>query len=243
MLLSPYRVLDLSDERGQLAGMMLADLGAEVILVEPPGGSRSRRRGPFHDGRVDDPEASLWFWSYNRGKRSVTLDLDNPADQERLRALAATADIVIESDDPGVMAARGLGAVELLAANPTLIYTSVTAFGQLGPKASWAATDMIVAAAGMEMRIQATAIELRYAFRWSKPFCMLPATVQRRLSSRSMNETGPAVVNMSTSALTKQLRQRPNRCRCRTATTAPNQHGRVAASPLGRSRFVCGRQR
>jgi len=66
-VLSPYRVLDLTDERGQLAGATLADLGAEVILIEPRDGSRSRRLPPFVAGREGDPEASLWFWSYNRG--------------------------------------------------------------------------------------------------------------------------------------------------------------------------------
>ena len=74
-MLSGYRVLDLTDERGQLAGQTLSDLGAEVVLIEPPGGSRSRRIGPFVDGHEGDPENSLWFWSYNRGKRSVVLDL------------------------------------------------------------------------------------------------------------------------------------------------------------------------
>ncbi|MCY3892526.1 MAG: CoA transferase [Acidimicrobiaceae bacterium] len=143
------RVLDLSDHRGQMAGALLADLGADVILVEPPGGSAARAVGPFVAGREGDPEASLWFWSYNRGKRSVALDLDDPGDQQRLRDLAATADVLIESDAPGAMAARGLGPQDLSEVNPGLVYTSVTAFGQSGPKADWAATDLIVSAASM----------------------------------------------------------------------------------------------
>ncbi|HIL05692.1 MAG TPA: CoA transferase, partial [Acidimicrobiia bacterium] len=108
IVLSAYRVLDLTDERGQLAGMMLADLGAEVILVEPPSGSRSRTVGPFVDGQEDNREASLWFWSYNRGKRSITLDLDSEEGQSEFKALVAGADIVIESSDVGRMASRGL---------------------------------------------------------------------------------------------------------------------------------------
>ena len=143
------RVLDLSDHRGQLAGAMLADLGADVILVEPPGGSRARSVGPFVEGREGDPEASLWFWSYNRGKRSVVLDLDDPAGQAHLRELAAGADVLIESDAPGAMSARGLGPDDLAVVNPALVYTSITTFGQSGPKADWAATDLIVSAAGM----------------------------------------------------------------------------------------------
>ena len=79
----PYRVLDLSDERGQLCGRLLADLGADVILVEPPGGSSSRRVGPFA-GDVIDPEGSLFHWAFNRGKRSAVLDLDDAADREVL---------------------------------------------------------------------------------------------------------------------------------------------------------------
>ncbi len=153
-MLSAYRVLDLTDERGQLAGMMLADLGAEVILVEPPTGSRSRTVGPFVEGREEDPEASLWFWSYNRGKRSITLDLDSPEGQSQLKALVEGADVVIESSDVGTMARRGLGYEELSSINPQLVFTSISAYGQTGPKATWEATDLTVAAAGMQMALQ-----------------------------------------------------------------------------------------
>ena len=132
-----------------MAGALLADLGADVILVEPPGGSRARDVGPFVAGREGDPEASLWFWSYNRGKRSVVLDLDDSQDQQRLRDLAASADVLIESDAPGAMSAKGLGPDDLAAVNPGLVYTSITPFGQTGPKAGWAATDLIISAAGM----------------------------------------------------------------------------------------------
>ena len=149
----PYRVLDLSDERGQLTGQILSDLGAEVILVEPPDGSRSRRLAPFVDGHDNDPEYSLWFWSYNRGKRSIILDLDNPGDQAKLRSLAATADVIIESDRPGAMAARGLGPEDLNPLNPALVYTSISPFGQTGPKAQWAATDLTLVGAGMQLNV------------------------------------------------------------------------------------------
>ena len=131
-----------------MAGALLADLGADVVLVEPPSGSAARSVGPFVAGREGDPEASLWFWSYNRGKRSVALDLDDPRDQQRLRDLAASADVLIESDAPGAMAARGLGVEDLAEVNPGLVYTSISAFGQTGPKAGWAATDSIISAAG-----------------------------------------------------------------------------------------------
>ncbi len=150
-MLSAYRVLDLSDERGQLAGQMLADLGAEVLLIEPPGGSRSRELGPFVEGHEGDPEYSLWFWSYNRGKQSITVDLDTSEGQTELRHLAAGADMVIESDRPGLMAERGLGPEDLAEVNPGLIYTSISAFGCDGPKATWNAADLNIVGAGMQL--------------------------------------------------------------------------------------------
>jgi crotonobetainyl-CoA:carnitine CoA-transferase CaiB-like acyl-CoA transferase len=153
-MLSNYRVLDLSDERGQLAGLILADFGAEVILVEPTGGSRSRTLGPFVDQRDGDPEASLWFWSYNRGKRSIALDLSDSNNQTRIHELAKTADVIIESSDVGVMKALHLDYEALAAANPELIYVSISAFGQTGPKSKWVATDITVAAAAMQMSMQ-----------------------------------------------------------------------------------------
>ena len=153
-MLAPYRVLDLTDERGQLTGQVLRDLGAEVILVEPSGGSRSRHVGPYVDGHEDDPEHSLWFWSYNRGKRGIVLDLDTAEGQTRLRDLAAGADLLIESADAGVMAGRGLAYEDLAEVNPALVYTSISPFGRTGPKAGWLATDITVVAAGMHMYLQ-----------------------------------------------------------------------------------------
>ena len=77
-MLSPYRVLDLTDEWGLLCGQILADLGADVIAVEPPGGSTARRLGPFAGGEAD-PERSLHWWAYARNKRSIALDLQTEA--------------------------------------------------------------------------------------------------------------------------------------------------------------------
>lgn len=151
-MLSPYRVLDLADERGHLAGYMLAALGAEVIKIEPPDGSRARRRGPF----TDDGE-SLSFAAYDRGKRSVVIDLETEAGAEELRRLAAGADVLIESNEPGHMAALGLGADDLAAVNPALVYASITAFGQDGPKSSWLATDLTLMASACPMAQQGDA--------------------------------------------------------------------------------------
>ena len=147
MLLTPYRVLDLTDQRGMLAGQILADLGADVICVEPPGGSAARAVGPFA-GDQPGPERSLFWWAYARNKRGITCNLDHSDGQSLLKQLAAGADFIIESDDPGVMAARGLGYEDLSADHDTLIYTSISAFGQTGPKAAYEATDLILMAAG-----------------------------------------------------------------------------------------------
>ena len=145
-LLAPYRVLDLANERGALAGMILADLGADVIAVEPPGGSAARSVGPFA-GDIEDPERSLYWWAYARNKRGITCDLDSADGQTLLRRLAGTADILIESANPGAMAARGLGYEQLRPTCPDLVYTSISAFGQDGPKAGYAETDLILMAA------------------------------------------------------------------------------------------------
>jgi hypothetical protein len=134
-MLSSYRVLDLADERGAMAGFILAGLGAEVIAVEPPGGSALRRLKPFVDD-VEDPDGSLWHLAFSRSKRSVTLDAVD------LEALAADADVLIESGAVPV----DLGA--LRAANPRLVTVSITPFGRGGPKGGWRATDLVVLAAG-----------------------------------------------------------------------------------------------
>lgn len=145
-MLSPYRVLDLTNERGLACGMVLADLGADVIQIEPPGGSSARRVGPFFKAEAN-PERSLYWWAYARNKRGIVLDLDEPGGRDTLLRLARNADFLIESEEPGAMAARGLGYESLASLNPALVYVSISPFGQHGPKARYAATDLIVQAA------------------------------------------------------------------------------------------------
>ena len=132
-MLDHYRVLDLTDERGHLAGFILAQMGAEVIAIEPPSGSTARRIGPFAND-IDDGEHSLTFWSYNRGKKSVILDLETANGREKLTELIRGADIMFESFDPGVMESMGLGKKEVEELNPKLINVSITAFARNGPK-------------------------------------------------------------------------------------------------------------
>ena len=144
-MLSKYRVLDLCDERGFVASQILGDLGADVIAVEPPAGSPARRLGPFGGGRGLD--SSLWWLAYARGKRSVTIDLDDPSGRDNFHALVRSADFLFESFGPGGLEARGIGWDELSRINPRLIVTSVTPFGLEGPKARWPASDLTAWAA------------------------------------------------------------------------------------------------
>lgn len=155
-MLSPYRVLDLTRSRGHLCGQILADLGADVVQVEPPGGSPTRRRGPFVDD-VPHVDRSLAWWSENRNKRGITLDLDDARGRELLHRLVDSADFLIESEAPGVQAARGLDYASLAAVNPRLVYVSITPFGQTGPKAAWADSDLVLLAAGGPLRLNGDA--------------------------------------------------------------------------------------
>ncbi len=144
-MLNPYRVLDLTTERGLLCGQILADLGADVIKIEPPGGSSARKLGPFYQDR-EAAENSLYWWAYNRNKRGTTLDITRPEGQQLFRRLAQDAKFLIESDNPGTLAQYGLSYDELAAENPGLIYVSITPFGQDGPKASYADSDLVILA-------------------------------------------------------------------------------------------------
>jgi crotonobetainyl-CoA:carnitine CoA-transferase CaiB-like acyl-CoA transferase len=146
-MLGPYRVLDLTDERAALGPMMLADLGADVILVEPPGGSPARRSPPLDPDQPEDM-ASLRFHAFNRNKRSVTLDLDCEADRAAFLDLVRSADFLFENAAPGAMSARGLGYDDLRAVNPHLVYVAITPYGQDGPHAGFAAADLTLAAMG-----------------------------------------------------------------------------------------------
>ena len=150
--LEGIRVLDLATERAELAGRILADLGAEVIKVEPPEGAAARRRPPF-DAR--DAERSLYWAALGLGKRSVVLDLFNDeGDRAAFERLLGGADVLIESFDPGVMAGTGLGAAELAQHYPQLVYTSITPYGQDGPWADRPATELTVEAAGGLVSLQ-----------------------------------------------------------------------------------------
>jgi benzylsuccinate CoA-transferase BbsE subunit len=145
--LDGMRVLDLSGALGNYAGKLFADMGADVVLVEPPGGSALRREGPYLDD-VPGLETSLAFAYHNTSKRGITLDLDDASDQGRLRQLVLSADLLIETAKPGAMAARGLGYEALTALRPSLVMLSITPFGQTGPYADFEAEDIVALALG-----------------------------------------------------------------------------------------------
>ena len=133
--LTGIRVIDLAVDRGELCGRLLSDLGAEVILVEPPEGSPSRGLPPLDPLT---PEHSLFFTMRNCGKRSVVLDLDTAEGLEQFEALLGSADVLIDSSEPGAHAAAGraeLGAEALAARHSHLVVASVTAYGRTGPYA------------------------------------------------------------------------------------------------------------
>lgn len=145
MLLAPYRVLDLTGPLGFLTGKILAELGADVVKLEPPGGDPSRRWPPSVAGRDGRPQGLFWL-AFNAGKRSVTLDLEQEKGRERLRHLARDADFLLESDSPGVRDAQGLGYDRLRRDNAGLIYVSITPFGQSGPFRDHLGSDLEIMA-------------------------------------------------------------------------------------------------
>lgn len=146
--LAGLRVLEVAGTLGEYAGKLLADFGADVVLVEPPAGAARRRLGPFID---DEPgtERSLSFAYLHTSKRGITLDLDQAEGQSVFTRLARTADVVLDgTGQPGLMTRRGLGYDALAGGHPELVYTAVTPFGSDGPYAGYQATDLTLMAMG-----------------------------------------------------------------------------------------------
>ncbi len=142
-MLSPYRVLDLTEGGCNLAGKMLGDLGADVIKIEPPGGSETRRIGPFWHSQIH-PERSLFWWAYNINKRGITLNIASADGAAIFRRLAESAHFVLESFPPGFMDDLGLGYEALSRINQSVIVTSIAPYGSSGPKAKNAWSDLTV---------------------------------------------------------------------------------------------------
>ena len=135
--LSGYRVLDLTDDKDMLCSRLLADMGAEVIRIEKPGGSAR----------------SLFYWASNLGKRAITLDIKVKPGQKLFKRLVKTADVLVESFPPGYLETLGLGYPELSQINPRLVMASITNFGQSGPYRDYKSCDIVASALGGQMYV------------------------------------------------------------------------------------------
>lgn len=146
-MLDGVRVVEIADEIGEYCGLLLAGLGAEVVKVEPPAGAATRSIGPFVDDRPD-PERSLHFWAYNRGKRSVVLDLQRESGREALLGLVAGADILLDAAEDTRSRPETLMPPALLDRHPGLIAARMTPFGDVGPWRDFKACDLVHLALG-----------------------------------------------------------------------------------------------
>jgi benzylsuccinate CoA-transferase BbsE subunit len=144
-LLSPYRILDLSDDKGTICGFILAQLGAEVIKVEPPDGGNERKIGPFA-GNVEHPEKSLFWHAFNRGKKGITLNLESTGGRAIFEKLVKKVDIIVESFHPGYLDKYGMGYSVLSTLNQGVSLVSITPFGQSGPYKDYEGPDLVIMA-------------------------------------------------------------------------------------------------
>jgi crotonobetainyl-CoA:carnitine CoA-transferase CaiB-like acyl-CoA transferase len=147
--LNGLRIIELASEPAALAGKLLADYGAEVLLVEPIEGHPSRGFAPLvRDAGSDDPDRSLWFLHYNTSKLGIALDLDAEEGATRFRALASHADVVLEAEPVGRLGRVGLDYADLAVDNPQLVWVSVTPFGRDDPRSGESSTDLTLVAGG-----------------------------------------------------------------------------------------------
>ena len=145
--LTGMRVVELASERIAYAGKLLGDMGADVVLVEPPGGEPSRGYPPFvNDEPMED--GSLYWWHYNTSKRSVVLDLERDAARDAFKKLVASADVLIESETPGRLAELGLDYDTLSKIKPDLIHVSMTPFGRSTSRKDEPVVDLTILAGG-----------------------------------------------------------------------------------------------
>jgi len=140
-MLSPYRILDLTDEKGFICGKLLGDLGADVIKIEKPGGGPRRSLGPFYRD-IPDPEKSLYWFAFNTSKRGITLDIETSDGQGIFKKLVEISDGVIESFRPGYLDRIGIGYEDLCKVKSDIIVTTITPFGSSGPYKDYEASDL-----------------------------------------------------------------------------------------------------
>jgi len=159
--LSGLRVVEYADMvSGPYCGKLLADLGAEVVKIEPPEGDPARTAGPFPE-ETADPEKSALFLYLNTSKRGVTLDLDLPEDLARFRRLAAWADILIDNHPPSRLEGLGLSWEALHELNPSLVYVAITPYGRTGPRAGEPGDELtIINAGGLSNMLPARSVDV-----------------------------------------------------------------------------------
>jgi len=146
-LLDDISILDMTEGRGQYAGKFLADLGADVVKIESPWGSKARKTGPFKDD-LPGLENSIYFIYYNTNKRGITLNLDTAVGRDLFKQLIRRADVLIEDSEPGFMESIGLDYSVLCRINQQIIMASITGFGHTGPYSDYQAPDIVSFAAG-----------------------------------------------------------------------------------------------
>jgi crotonobetainyl-CoA:carnitine CoA-transferase CaiB-like acyl-CoA transferase len=151
--LGAIKVIDVSDEKGAYSTKLLADMGADVIKVEPPSGDRLRFKPPFKDG-VAPPDGSLYFAYYHSNKRGVTLDVKSHVGRSVALELADTADVIVTSLQPREAKAAGLTTDDWAATNPAAIVCSITPFGLTGPYRNYRSTHLTANAMGGSMFMQ-----------------------------------------------------------------------------------------
>jgi crotonobetainyl-CoA:carnitine CoA-transferase CaiB-like acyl-CoA transferase len=199
-LMKGFRMLDLADERGAVCGKIFADLGAQVIKIEPREGCSTRRIPPFLDG-VEGPDRSLYAIAYHAGKRSITLNLEADRGRELLGELVKKSDFIVESFPLGYLERLGLGYSALEQLNPRIIHTSITPFGDTGPAKDYKVADITTWAAGGMMCLMGE--EGRPPLQMAQPQAGLHAGAEAAVASliahypRELEGRGQhAVVNM-----------------------------------------------
>lgn len=193
--LAGVRVLELARVlAGPWAGQTLADLGADVVKVEAPGGDNTRAWGPPYLVREDGREEAAYYHACNRGKRGIVADFRQPDDLARVKMLAGQADVVIENFLPGTLAKFGLDYPALSATNPALVYCSITGFGQTGPRSSEPGYDFVIQAmcGFMALTGEPAGEPMKHALAISDLFCGLYAVnaVQAALLMRHRTGRG-----------------------------------------------------
>jgi crotonobetainyl-CoA:carnitine CoA-transferase CaiB-like acyl-CoA transferase len=152
-LLRGVRVLEVADEQASFCGKLLADFGADVLKIEPPGGDPARH--PWQAEHLSSHNFSFLY--HNCGKRSITLNIAHPAAREPLLKIIAGSDVLVEDLLPGTLEAIGVERKLLRELNPRLIHCSITGFGQTGPRRSWRSCDLVSAAAGGQVHVTGSA--------------------------------------------------------------------------------------